>query len=106
MSIPTAVSQLLEVENMREAGLLAADTTLAIAMSRVGAQTEGEQKIVCGTLAELAAQDSYIYGEPLHSLVIVGKRLHHLEVEFAEIYAINRESWRNVARTAYSCILD
>lgn len=79
MSIPTAVSQLIEVEDLRKSGVLEPDKTLAIAMSRVGAQ-DGSQKIVCGTLAELAAQDASIFGEPLHSLVIVGKRLHHLEV--------------------------
>ena len=106
MSIPTAVSQLLEVEDTRKGGVLSAESTLAIALSRVGAQTEGEQRIVCGTLAELAAQDSGIYGEPLHSLVIVGRRLHHLEVEFAETYAINRDNWRNVARDVYGCTLD
>lgn len=106
MSIPTAVSQLLEVESTRNEGVLAGDSTLAIAMSRVGAQTDGEQRIVCGTLAELAAQASSIYGEPLHSLVIVGKRLHHIEVEFAEVFAVNRENWRNVAQTVYQCNLD
>ncbi|KAH8115168.1 Diphthine synthase [Phellopilus nigrolimitatus] len=106
MSIPTAVEQLLEVEKSRAMGVLSRDATLAIAMSRVGAQTEGEQRIVCGTLAELAAQDSAAFGEPLHSLVIVGKRLHHLEVEFAEAYAIDVENWKNVARNVYGCLLD
>ena len=105
MSIPTAVSQLLEVEKSRGAGVLEADKTLAIAMSRVGAQTDGEQRIVAGTLAELLAQDPSVYGNPLHSLIVVGKRLHELEVEYAAEYAINKESWRSVAKRVYGCNL-
>ncbi|KAL5531948.1 DPH5 [Sanghuangporus sanghuang] len=106
MSIPTAVSQLLDVEATRKQGVLAPDSTLAIALSRVGSQTDGEQRIVCGTLRELAVQESSIFGEPLHSLVIVGKRLHPLEVEFAEVFAVNKDNLRNVARTVYGCTLD
>ena len=106
MSIPTAVSQLLDVESSRKQGILAPDATLAIALSRVGSQADGEQRIVCGTLAELCSQEPDIFGEPLHSLVIVGKRLHPLEVEFAEEFAINREIWRNIAKTVYGCTLD
>lgn len=109
MSIPTAVSQLLEVEEERKEGTLSPDTTLAIAVSRVGAQPEDgdhEQRIVCGTLKELSSQPSDVYGEPLHSLVIVGKRLHHLEVEFAQQYAVDTNSWRDVARNVYGCSLD
>lgn len=74
-------------------------------MSRVGGGDEKE-RIVSGTLAELLEQPSDIFGEPLHSLVIVGKRLHHLEVEYAETFAVNRESWRNVAENVYGCTLD
>ncbi|KAL1746680.1 tetrapyrrole methylase [Schizophyllum fasciatum] len=105
MSIPQAVSQLLEIEGMRQTGTLAADTTLAIAVSRVGGG-EGNERIVAGTLAELARQPAETFGEPLHSLVIVGKRLHHLEVAYAESFAVDRDSWRSVAQTAYGCALD
>ncbi|TDL18011.1 Diphthine synthase [Rickenella mellea] len=106
MSIPTAVSQLQEVETSRGDGVLSPDKTLAIAMSRVGAHTDGEQRIVCGTLAELGTQDPSVFGEPLHSLVIVGKRLHHLECEFAEEFAVDRKSWRDIARDVYGCTLE
>ena len=106
MSIPTAVSQLIEIENLRKGGVLTPQATLAVALSRVGAQTDGEQRIVCGTLEELAAQDGGVFGEPLHSLVIVGKRLHPLEVEYAEAFAVSKENWRNVAQATYGCILD
>jgi diphthine synthase len=98
MSIPLAVSQLVEVEQSRKGGVLDPDSTLAIAMSRVGG---GErQRIVAGTLAQLGQQDSSVFGEPLHSLVIVGKRLHPLEVEYAHGYAID-ETWRKIAREVY-----
>jgi len=105
MSIPQAVAQLLEIEDLRESGTLATDKTLAIGMSRVGGGEE-HQRIVCGTLTELASHPSDAFGEPLHSLVIVGRRLHPLEVEFAEDYAISRETWRGVAKNVYGCILD
>jgi diphthine synthase len=105
MSIPQAVAQLLEIEDLRESGTLAADNTLAIGMSRVGGGEE-HQRIVCGTLNELASHPNEAFGEPLHSLVIVGRRLHPLEVEFAEDYAINRETWRGVAKNVYGCALD
>jgi diphthine synthase len=105
MSIPQAVSQLLEIESLRKSGLLVPEETLAIGLSRVGGD-ESQQRIVSGTLAELAVQSADAFGEPLHSLVIVGKRLHHLEVEYAEQYAVNAENWKNVARDVYKCALD
>ena len=105
MSIPQAVLQLLEIEDQRDSGTLSANKTLAIGMSRVGGGEE-HQRIVCGTLAELASHPSDAFGEPLHSLVIVGKRLHPLEVEFAEDYAINRNTWRGIAKGIYGCALD
>lgn len=104
MSIPLAVSQLLEVESTRQSGILSPETTLAIAVSRVGG---GEhQRIVCGTLQELSEQPDDVYGEPLHSLVIVGKRLHHLEAEYAESYAVDKENWIAVAKSVYQCNFD
>ncbi|KAA1470454.1 Diphthine synthase [Dentipellis sp. KUC8613] len=105
MSIPQAVSQLLEIEEQRQTGMLAPETTLAIAVSRVGGG-EGNERIVCGTLAQLRDQSAETFGQPLHSLVLVGKRLHHLEAEYAESYAIDRESWRETAKTVYGCNFD
>lgn len=105
MSIPQAVSQLIEIEDLRQTGILNPESTLAIALSRVGGG-DGSQRIVAGTLAELAKHPQDAFGEPLHSLVIVGKRLHHLEVEYAEDFAVARDNWRAVARTVYSCTLD
>jgi diphthine methyl ester synthase len=110
MSIPTAVQQLAEVEEKRGQGTLALDSTLAIAVSRVGgfesvSESGKGQTIVAGTLAELLAEPAESFGEPLHSLVIVGKRLHHLEVEYAEEFAVNKAHWREVAQKVYGCQL-
>ena len=105
MSIPQAVSQLLEIESLRQSDILVPEETLAIGLSRLGGD-ESQQKIVSGTLADLVSQPTDVFGEPLHSLVIVGKRLHHLEVEYAEQYAVNAENWRNTARDVYRCALD
>lgn len=101
MSIPVAVTQLLETESNRKDGVFSPHDTLAIALSRVGGGDD--QRIVAGTLQELSDADEHIFGEPLHSLVIVGKRLHHLEVEFAEAFAQNQKTWREVSRRVYSC---
>ncbi|EPQ55243.1 hypothetical protein GLOTRDRAFT_8414, partial [Gloeophyllum trabeum ATCC 11539] len=86
MSIPQAVSQLIEVEEKRQAGILSPETTLAVAVSRVGGGP-GNERIVAGTLSELSAQPAEAFGEPLHSLVIVGKRVHPLEIEYAQEFA-------------------
>ncbi|KAH6910264.1 diphthine synthase isoform b [Coprinopsis sp. MPI-PUGE-AT-0042] len=102
MSIPTAVSQVLDTESTRQENILNAESTLAIAVSRVGGD-ESQQRIVAGTLQELLDQPPEAFGEPLHSLVIVGKRVHYLEIEYAEMYAVNKESWRRVAKEAYGC---
>ena len=104
MSITQAVSQLIEIEAKRQSGPLSPDSTLAIALSRVGGGPE--ERVIAGTLAELLAQPAEAFGEPLHSLVIVGRRLHHLEVEYAESFAVNKERWREVARGVYGCALD
>ena len=105
MSITQAVSQLAEVEATRQAGVLTPDSTLAIALSRVGGG-DAHERIVSGTLAELLAHPEDAFGEPLHSLVLVGKRLHHLEVEYAQSFAVDRENFRRVAREVYGCALD
>jgi diphthine methyl ester synthase len=105
MSIPTAVSQLIETEANRQQGILNPESTLAIALSRVGGGQDNE-RIVAGTLRELLHHPPESYGQPLHSLVIVGKRLHHLEVEYASEFAIDPQTWKNVAKNVYKCVLD
>ncbi|KAH7925269.1 Diphthine synthase [Leucogyrophana mollusca] len=134
MSIPQAVSQLLEIEAIRQEGVLSPHSTLAIALSRVGgvdvptstsspaststsisaspsstststststsAPTTG-QRITAGPLSALAAAPPAAFGAPLHSLVLVGKRLHDLEAEYARAYALDAEEWERVAREVY-----
>src|ERR1700722_7559980 len=105
MSVPQAVSQVLEIEGTRQKGVFSLDRTLAIALSRVGGG-EGNENIVCGPLQELISHPTEAFGEPLHSLVIVGRRLHPLEVEYAKHYAVNQHSWRETASQVYGCALD
>ncbi|KAG9312214.1 diphthine synthase isoform b [Chiua virens] len=102
MSIPQAISQLLEIESHRDQKVLSPETTLAIALSRVGGDPD-DQRIVSGTLEELLQQPLEVFEEPLHSLVI---GLYHLEDKYAQQYAINRETWRRVASQDYCCALE
>jgi len=107
MSIPTAVNQLLDIESIRKEGILDGDSTLAIALSRVGsipsdkestADDDGAQRIVAGTLSDLQAQPGSAFGKPLHSLIIAGKKLHEMEAIYAGAFAVNQENWNRVAK--------
>ncbi|KAF8190835.1 tetrapyrrole methylase [Pholiota molesta] len=104
MSVPTAIAQLLSTEAARGEGVLAPSTTLAIALSRVGGGAH--ERIVAGTLQELLDAPPAVFGDPLHSLVLVGKRVHPLEVEYAQMYALDVGTWRGVAREVYGCALE
>lgn len=90
MSILDACEQLLEIEEMQGLGVCTA-ATLAVGLARVGADDE---KIVAGTLEELKTVD---FGGPLHSLVIVGKRVHELEVEYLRAFTINENVLEGLA---------
>lgn len=74
--------------------------TLAMTLSRVGTST---QRIISGTLEELSKLDEDDFGGPLHSMVIVGKRLHPLELEYAGMFAVNGEQgdWWKVGKEVY-----
>ncbi|RXK35106.1 diphthine synthase [Tremella mesenterica] len=76
------------------------DRTLALSLSRVGTPT---QRIIAGTLAELAGLPEEDSGPPLHSLVIVGKRLHPLELEYAGQFCVGGRNgqWWTVGQQAY-----
>lgn len=43
------------------------------------------------------------FGEALHSLVLVGKRVHHLEISYAEMFKVEGSRWSEVARDMYGC---
>ncbi|KAI6011733.1 Diphthine synthase [Pisolithus marmoratus] len=97
MFIPQAISQLLEVESFHAKSILSPRMSLPIALSCIGCDAGSEntqQHIMCGTLEQLGKQHSESFGEPLHSIVIVWKRLHHLEAVYVEEYAVCRETWR------------
>lgn len=59
--------------------------SLAVGVSRLGSV---DQKIVAGTLAQLAGAD---LGKPLHSLVLLGRRVHELEIDFIREFAIDKD---------------
>ena len=109
-----------EVEEEVGVGILDPKNALVIALSRMGAHPpppssasddhtshlsyDGEH-IVSGTLDDLLSvppeDHQRVFGSPLHSLIVVGKRLHVLEAEYAEAFAVNKENWRRVVKDVY-----
>ncbi len=98
MSIPLVVSQLIETEFLRQTGALSLIQHLAIALSCVGGG-RNNKNIVSGILTDLVDHAEDPFRDPLHGLVIVGERLHCLEVEYAQ-------HWKNTAKQVYGCALD
>ncbi|TIA75123.1 hypothetical protein E3P92_00863 [Wallemia ichthyophaga] len=93
MSVSRAVEQLLTLLDEKAEGYSEdayTRDTLAVSLSRVGAE---QQVIKAGTLRELAEVDEDAFGPPLHSLILVGKRLHDLEAEFGEAFAVGN-GWK------------
>lgn len=89
MSVNTAAEQMLEISAQKaEEGETPCydDSTLAIGVGRIGAVN---QKIVAGTLRELVDAE---VGPPLHSLVLLGSRVHPLELEYMKHYAIDKRA--------------
>ena len=74
-----------------------------MSLSRIGTPT---QRIISGTLAELAELDEEDFGGPLHSIVIVGKRLHPLELEYAGMHCVKGETgnWWRVGKEVYGVV--
>ena len=91
MSINTACEQLLEIEEEQGLGVCTANA-LAVGLARVGADDE---KIVMGTLEELKDVD---FGAPLHSLILVGKNIHELEIEYLRGFAVNGQVLDGLAK--------
>ncbi|RKP06486.1 diphthine synthase [Thamnocephalis sphaerospora] len=85
MTVNQAVEQLLEVEENRQEKAYTADT-IAVGVARLGSDT---QLMRAGTLAQLRDVD---FGAPLHSLVLVGSRLHLLEADALRQIAVDREA--------------
>lgn len=94
MTVAQCASQMLETEEERQEGVYGPDS-LAIGAARVGAP---DQKLVAGTLKELAEVDM---GEPLHSLVLLGKRAHDLEKDYIQQFAVNEDTFNASWKQGY-----
>jgi diphthine synthase len=94
MTVAQCASQMLETEEERQEGVYGPDS-LAIGAARVGAP---DQKLVAGTLKELAEVDM---GEPLHSLVLLGKRAHDLEKDYIQQFAVNEDTFNTSWKQGY-----
>ena len=84
MDIATACKQLIEIEELRGEQAYT-ENTPCVAVSRLGSPT---QKFKAGTLKELSEYDS---GEPLHTLVMLGRQVHDLELEYLYQFVDNKE---------------
>ena len=94
------MSQLIEVEDLRQGGVLVPERTLKTAPLRVGGGPDNE-RILCGTVAQLRDQPLEVFGEPLHSLVMIGRRLHHLDAEYVAAFTVNATPWKEVTQNVY-----
>lgn len=83
MTVATAAQQMLEVAEAKGEDACYDGSTLAVGVGRIGAK---DQRIVAGTLRELVDAD---VGPPLHSLVLLGSRVHPLELDYMRHYAIS-----------------
>ena len=91
MTVSQCAQQMLETEEERREAVYHADS-LGVGVARLGSK---DQKIVVGTLQELSDVDM---GAPLHSLVLLGRRTHELEIDYIRIFAVDEkkfdESWK------------
>ena len=63
-------------------GAVCPPDTVAVGLARVGAEDE---KIVVGTLEELCDVE---FGGPLHCLILMGRRVDEVEVEFLKGFVL------------------
>ncbi|CAI5759741.1 unnamed protein product [Candida verbasci] len=87
MNIATACQQLIEIEETRKEKAYT-ENTPCVAISRLGSPT---QTFRAGTLKELSEYDS---GEPLHSLVMLGRQVHDLELEYLYAFVNDKELFK------------
>lgn len=86
MTIAQCARQMLEIEEAR-AEHVYGPKSLAVGIARLGSDDE---KTVAGTLEELTEAD---LGEPLHSLILLGYRVHDLEKDFVIQAALDVSSF-------------
>ncbi|KAI9786279.1 MAG: diphthine synthase [Peltula sp. TS41687] len=94
MTVAECARQMLEVETERAEDVYGPDS-LAVGAARVGSR---EQRFVGGTLRQLMEVDM---GPPLHSLVLLGKRVHDLEREFVREWAVDKGVFDSVWERDY-----
>lgn len=87
MSVSTCCEQLLEIEEKRKEEAYTPNTP-CIAVSRLGSPN---QAFKAATLKELANYDA---GEPLHSVVMLGRQVHDLELSYLLAFADNQEAYK------------
>ncbi|KAI1374014.1 Diphthine synthase [Hypoxylon crocopeplum] len=96
MTAGQCAQQMLEIEEEKKEGVYGPES-LAVGAARVGGRTE---KFVAGTLKQLCETDDAL-GPPLHSLVLLGKRAHELERDYAREFAVDKEVWDTIWNRDY-----
>ena len=86
MTAAQCVCQMLDIAEERHFDAYGPES-LAVAVARLGAQ---DQKIAAGTLRQLTEVDM---GPPLHSLILLGSRVHDLERDFIQGFAVKPETF-------------
>ena len=94
MTVAQCAAQLLQTEKTRAEGVYGPDS-LAVGVARIGAV---DQEMVAGTLNQLS---EVVMGKPLHSLVLLGRRLHDLEKDFVRAYAIDKDGFNTIWKRDY-----
>lgn len=89
MNIETACSQLIEIEELRNEQAYT-ENTPCVAISRLGSP---EQTFKAGSLKQLTEYES---GEPLHSLIMLGRQVHDLELEYLYEFVDNKEEFKKL----------
>ena len=95
MSVAQCAAQLIETEE-EKGGAVCGREALAVGVARVGAE---DQMIVAGTLEQLAEVDM---GRPLHSLVLVGRRIHEMERDFVRGFAVDTSAFDTIWERDYA----
>ncbi|KAL8734314.1 MAG: hypothetical protein Q9166_001512 [cf. Caloplaca sp. 2 TL-2023] len=82
MTAGQCAAQMLEIEEDRGEGAYRPDS-LAVGVARLSAH---DQRMAAGTLKQISESD---LGPPLHSLVLLGTKVHDLERDYIREYAID-----------------
>lgn len=95
MTVAQCAEQMLEVEEKRSQDVCGKEK-LAVGVARLG--SEGEL-IVAGTIEDLTQAD---LGQPLHSLVLCGTRMHAMEWEYMRHFAIDTDKFDAIWKRDYA----